>query len=75
MALKHQIDTKAGVIDSNYRGELVVVLRNDGAREYEFEQGERIAQLIVTPCLVESEEVEELTDTDRGDKGFGSSGK
>jgi dUTP pyrophosphatase len=75
LALKHQIDTKAGVIDSNYRGEIVVVLRNDGIKEYQFERGDRIAQLIVTPCLVNSKEVDELDDTDRGGSGFGSSGK
>lgn len=75
LALKHQIDTKAGVIDSNYRGELVIVLRNDGLRPYEFKKGERIAQLLVIPCLTNSEEVEELDDTNRGKTGFGASGK
>lgn len=75
LALKHQLDTRAGVIDSNYRGELVIVLRNDGLRPYEFKKGDRIAQLLVLPCITESIEVEELDDTNRGKSGFGASGK
>lgn len=75
LALKHQIDTKAGVIDSNYRGELVVILRNDNFREYSFKAGDRIAQLIVIPCITDSIEVDDLDSTDRGNSGFGSSGK
>lgn len=75
LALKHQIDTKAGVIDSNYRGELVIVIRNDGIREYAFNKGDRIAQMLVIPCITGSMEVEELDETDRGDSGFGASGR
>lgn len=75
LALKHQIDTRAGVIDSNYRGEVVVILHNDGIREYAFNKGDRIAQLLVLPCVTESVEVDDLDDTDRGDSAFGSSGR
>ena len=75
LALKHQIDTKAGIIDSNYRGEVVVILRNDGIREYAFNKGDRIAQLLVLPCITESIEVDELDDTDGGASGFGASGR
>ena len=67
---------KVGVIDSDYRGEIRVVLLNHGAQEQIVEPGERIAQLIITPVLTpEYEEVTELTDTDRGTGGFGSTGK
>lgn len=75
LALKHQIDTKAGILDSNYRGEVVVIPRNDGLRPYEFKKGDRIAQLLIIPCITESIEVEELDDTERGKSAFGSSGK
>jgi dUTP pyrophosphatase len=67
---------KVGVIDSDYRGEIRVVLLNHGTQEQTVEPGERIAQLIITPVLTpEYEEVAELTDTDRGTGGFGSTGK
>jgi len=67
---------KVGVIDSDYRGEIRVVLLNHGTQEQIVEPGERVAQLIITPVLTpEYEEVAELTDTDRGAGGFGSTGK
>lgn len=75
LALKNQIDTKAGIIDSNYRGELVIILRNDSAKPYDFQAGDRIAQMLIIPCITESCEVDDLDDTDRGKSGFGSSGK
>ncbi len=65
-----------GVIDSDYRGELIVPLRNFGDKAYTIQPGERIAQLVVAPvCLPVVEEVEELTQTARGEGGFGSTGK
>ena len=67
---------KVGVIDSDYRGEVSVVLHNHGSVEQTVSPGERIAQLVITPVLTPIyEEVEELTDTGRGSGGFGSTGK
>lgn len=67
---------KVGVIDSDYRGEIRVVLLNHGKTTQIVENGERVAQFLITPVLTPAyEEVEELTDTDRGAGGFGSTGK
>lgn len=65
-----------GVADSDYRGEYIVAIHNDTDAEQIVETGERIAQLVVMPYLaVEFEEVEELSETERGAGGFGSTGK
>lgn len=65
-----------GVVDSDYRGEIVVALHNDSDVMRMVEPGERIAQLVVQPYVsVEFEEVETLNTTDRGNGGFGSTGK
>ncbi len=67
---------KVGVIDSDYRGEIMVALHNHSASAQEIAPGERIAQLLITPVLTpQYEQVEELTDTARGAGGFGSTGK
>lgn len=67
---------KVGVIDSDYRGEFIVVLYNHGDVEQSISNGERIAQLVITPVLTPSYlEVEELTDTLRSAGGFGSTGR
>lgn len=67
---------KVGVIDSDYRGEIRVVLLNHGKTVQTVENGERVAQFLITPVLTpDYEEVAELTDTDRGSGGFGSTGK
>lgn len=64
-----------GVIDSDYRGEVIVALHNDTDACESIHEGDRIAQLVVIPYLpVILREVEELTDTDRGAGGFGSTG-
>ena len=64
-----------GVIDSDYRGELIVVLHNDTDQLQFVEPGERIAQLVIIPYLNVSFEVaDNLNETQRGDKGFGSTG-
>ncbi len=64
-----------GVIDADYRGELTVFLQNNGTVPQTVESGERIAQLVITPCLaIEIEETGTLTDTARGAAGFGSTG-
>ncbi len=67
---------KVGVIDSDYRGEIKVVLLNHGNEPQMIEPGERIAQFVITPVLTpEYVEVEKLSDTERGFGGFGSTGK
>ena len=67
---------KVGVIDSDYRGEVLVALYNQSGEAQSIEPGERIAQLVVTPYLpAVFEEKDELSDTCRGSGGFGSTGK
>lgn len=76
LALKHSIDTLAGVIDNTYRGEWIVVLVNHGREKVEIKKGDKIAQLILQrfePAL--SIEVKELSETERNTSGFGSTGK
>lgn len=64
-----------GVCDSDYRGNYIVALHNDSEEVEIIRDGDRIAQLVVMPYLpVEFEEVDELSYTDRGDSGFGSTG-
>lgn len=65
-----------GVIDSDYRGNITVALHNDTDEAKAIEEGERIAQLIIMPYVMpELKVVKELSDTERGSDGFGSSGK
>lgn len=67
---------KVGVIDSDYRGEVRVVLLNHGKEPQRIEHGERIAQLLITPVVTPAYQItEELSDTTRGSGGFGSTGK
>ena len=67
---------KVGVIDSDYRGEIRVVLLNHGKTTQTVENGERIAQFLITPVLTPAYmEVDELSNTGRGAGGFGSTGK
>ena len=67
---------KVGVIDSDYRGEVKVALHNHSTETRVVAKGERIAQMVIAPYLkVEYEEVEDLSDTARGEGGFGSTGK
>lgn len=77
LALKRDLApaNKVGVIDSDYRGELMVALHNHGTVPQSVENGERIAQLVLLPYLaVDFLESETLDDTDRGAGGFGSTG-
>jgi len=67
---------KVGVVDSDYRGEFMVVLHNHGQKTQKISHGERIAQLVITPVLTPAyEEVDELDETQRAAGGFGSTGK
>jgi dUTP pyrophosphatase len=77
LAAKHGIDVLAGVIDSDYRGELKAVIQNLGDEPFEIENGDRIAQLIIEKVsLPDLEWVENfmLSDTQRGTNGWGSTG-
>ena len=65
-----------GVIDSDYRGEVCIFLRNYSDAPYTVQPQDRVAQLLVMPvALPEVQEVEQLSDTVRGEGGFGSTGK
>ena len=67
---------KVGVIDSDYRGPVTVVLHNHGAQAQTICHGERIAQMVITPVLTPAYEwADDLSDTGRGQGGFGSTGK
>lgn len=66
---------KVGVIDADYRGEIMVALHNHGTVSQTVGQNERIAQMVIAPCVTAAfEEVGELSDTVRGAGGFGSTG-
>lgn len=79
LSLKHgvRVAQGIGVIDSDYHGEIGVILANDGAEPYVIQPGERIAQLMFQPVVqVALDVVEQFsTDTERGTGGFGSTGK
>lgn len=75
LAVRHGIDTLSGVIDSDYRGEILCVLINHGDSPFEIKPGERIAQLIIESIAsLEPEWAERLDETERGAGGFGSTG-
>ena len=78
LAFKHGISVPntPGTIDSDYRGEIKVLLINHGTESFAIRRGERIAQMMLAVCTVaEFDEVDELSDTDRGAGGFGSTGR
>ena len=78
LALKHGITclNSPGTIDSDYRGEVKVILANLGDEPFEIRRGERIAQLVPAPVLrAHFTEVQELEETARGSGGFGSTGR
>jgi dUTP pyrophosphatase len=78
LALKHGITclNTPGTIDSDYRGEVKVILANLGSEAFEVRRGERIAQLVPAPVLRAAfREVEALAPTERGAGGFGSTGQ
>src|SRR5512140_2662053 len=78
LAVKHGIGmvNAPGTVDSDYRGELSVILVNHGQAPVTFARGDRIAQLVIAPVVqAELELVEALSDASRGDGGFGSTGQ
>lgn len=75
-SLRNTLKLKAGVIDSEYRGEIQIVFQNCGDTPVIVDEKEKIAQLVIHKLpIVEIEEVESLDETSRGSKGFGSSDK
>jgi dUTP pyrophosphatase len=77
LALKHGISAPnaPGTIDSDYRGEVKIILINHGDQPFEILRGDRVAQLVLAPVVQGSwMEVEELDATERGEGGFGSTG-
>lgn len=75
LAVKNSIDVGAGVIDADYRGNVGIVLFNHGDQPFEVKRGDRVAQLICERIVLpELQEVEALTETVRGEAGFGSTG-
>ena len=74
--VKHSIVSLGGTVDEPYRGSIVVKLYNEGDEEYHFRAGDKIVQMVIMPYLApEIEHVDELSETDRGSQGFGSSGR
>ena len=74
--VNHNIVSCGGVIDEGYTGSIVVKLYNLGDKAYIFNPGDKVAQLVIQPYLAPEIEIsEELTETDRGSDGFGSTGK
>lgn len=78
LAFKHgvTVPNTPGTIDSDYRGELKVLMINHGSEDFVIKRGERVAQLVLAPVTqARWDEVDELDDTDRGTGGFGSTGR
>ncbi len=76
LAIINGIKTIGGVVDAAYRGEIMVGVINFGEEDYTFEKGHKIAQMIIQKKeKMEFEEADELSDTSRGQGGFGSTGK
>lgn len=68
--------TSTGLIDEGYTGSIVVKLYNHGGEDHEFEAGDRVTQLVVIPVVCEPlEQVSEFSQSERGDAGFGSTGR
>lgn len=75
LMVNHGITTD-GTIDCGYTGSIRVCLFNRGGSKYEVKKGDKIAQLVIVPCLLPNLElVDSLEETDRGDGGFGSTGR
>jgi len=76
LSIKYGLEVGAGVIDSSYTGEVKVHLYNHGNNPYKINKGDKIAQLVVLKISLEDfEQVDELSTTNRGESGFGSTGK
>ena len=78
LAAKYNISVlnTPGTVDSDYRGEIKIIIYNHGNKKFEIKNGDRVAQMILTPVLkFDFEEVKELSTTIRGSGGFGSTGR
>ncbi len=78
LAAKHNISVlnSPGTVDSDYRGEIKVIIYNNGSEDFVINNKDRIAQMILTPVIkMKLEEADELPETIRGEGGFGSTGK
>jgi len=82
LAFRHAVFPVGGIIDPGYRGEISVMLYNGGDKDYRFEKGDRIAQLVIYDVHAKTSsnktqflEVDTVHPSHRGDKGFGSSGR
>lgn len=74
--IKHSIVCPGGVVDSGYTGTITVRLENHSSEDYTFSAGDKICQIVIQPChLCSFDKVEELEETERGESGFGSTGK
>ena len=75
LAAKKGIHVMAGVIDSIYRGEILIVLKNLGGEDFQVEKGMRVAQMLIQPVVAaELKEVDWLDETERAENNFGSTG-
>jgi dUTP pyrophosphatase len=75
LATKHRIEHGAGVIDCGYTGEIKVLLQNHSIRNYHVNVDDKIAQMVIVPiCTLPVKLVGSLNDSERGEKGFNSSG-
>jgi dUTP pyrophosphatase len=76
LPFKAGVHTLAGVVDSTYRGEYIVILINLGEKNYKIEKGDKIAQLLIQPIInAKIKEVKKLSETSRGEGRFGSTGR
>lgn len=76
LMVNHGVFCPGGVIDSGYTGSIVVMLHNLSDEDYEMEQGDKCAQLVICPCAIPlMQVVPSMEQTDRGDGGFGSTGR
>lgn len=74
--VKAEIVCPGGVIDSGFRGTIVVRLYNQSDEDYEFKKGEKACQIVILPCLLcDFKQVDELDPAERGDSGYGSTGR
>lgn len=74
--LRIKLANSTGIIDSDYRGEIILFIVNEGKDDVEIKKGDRLVQMIIQPYLkVSIEEVNHLDDTERGEGGFGSTGR
>lgn len=75
LGFKHDVIPHGGIVDNGYRGDAGVKLRNLSDTDYEVKKGDRIAQFVIYPCIECQVTEGEVTESERGENGFGSSGK